>query len=144
MLAVVFAACASSSNTGIAVAVTELRAPGQPRPTVGDHYYRIRITNRSAEPISVHSIHIQPAGMTELDVEDVTETFDETIGPDATHTFGMHMYVRQSRAVEPGGPNKLSFNEFIDTLRVMVVGNTDKGPFTDSGDYPIGVEIPGG
>ena len=142
MLAIVFAACASS-NTGIGVNVTEVRSRTEKPLTLGSHHYRIRVTNRSGEPISVHSIHVQPAGMTELDVDDATETYDETVGPDATHTFDMHIYVRQSRAIERGGPNQLSFNEFIDSLRVMIIGQNGKGNFPDSGDYPIGVEPTG-
>ena len=138
-LAVVFAACASSSS-GISVSVTELRGRGQRPPTVGEHFYRIRVTNHSTEPIAVESINIQPAGMTELDVEDASQSFDETIGADESRTFDMTMDVLSSRAIEHATLYTPSFNSSIDSLRVMIVGRNEKGRFTDSGDYPIGYE----
>jgi|ERR1051325_8285765 hypothetical protein len=132
-LAFVIAACASSSSGGVSVAVAELRGRGQRPQAVGAHYFRIRVTNRGTEPILVESIHIQPAGMTELDVEDATENFDESIASGDTRTFDMEIRVMSSRASSAGMS--------IDSLRVMVVGRNEKGRFTDSGDYGVGTEL---
>jgi hypothetical protein len=129
-LALALAACASSSG-GIAVSVAELRMPGIAPAAVGDHYYRIRVTNRSAEPIVVESIHLEVAGMTEFDVEDATESFDESLGSEDTRTFDMQIRVL---------PGRDTSRKYIDSLRVMIMGRNEKGNFTDSGDYPVGVE----
>jgi hypothetical protein len=131
-LAIVFAACASSSNTGLAVSVTELREPGIRTPAVGEHYYRIRVTNRSDEGIVVESIHIQPSS-SDFDIEDATEPFGDSIGPEETRAFDMSMRVRPNRAVQSG---------FIDSVRVLIEARNEKGSFSDSGDYWVGAERP--
>ena len=138
-LAVGVAACASSpSSHAIVVAVTELRQPGRPRPIAGDHYYRIRVTNRSAEAIVVDRIHIEPAGITEADVEDATQQFGESIGPDETRPFDMPIRVLSNRGTQD------AFTPTIDSLRVMIEAHNEQGSFSDSGDYGVGVERPGG
>lgn len=139
-LAVGLAACASSSAPhSIAVAVTELRRAGHPRPIVGDHYYRIRVTNRSAEAIVVDSIHIAPAGMTELEVEDSTQQFNEPVGPEQTLPFDMPIHIYADRASR----SAQGFQVYIDSVRVLIEAHNEKGSFTDSGDYGVGVERAG-
>ena len=78
-------------------------------------------------------ITVQPAGMTEMDVDEGTQTFDEPVGPGQTRAFDMEVRVMPGRATDRSP---------INTLRVMVFGRNEKGPFTDSGDYGVGVELP--
>jgi hypothetical protein len=140
-LAVGLAACASSSSPhALVIGVTELRQNGRPRQIAGDHYYRIRVTNRSTEEIVIDRIHIEPAGMTELDVEDATQAFNEAVGPDQTLPFDMPIRVLQDRASNAAR----GFSGYIDSLRVMIEAHNEKGSFSDSGDYGVGVEQPGG
>jgi hypothetical protein len=124
-------ACASSSSRAIAVSVTELREGG-PRRAVGEHYYRVRVTNRSAEQITVERIRIDLAS--DLDVEDSTENFDEQIGPEETRPFDVMIRVMENRALRGG---------YIDSVRVTIEARNEKGSFTDSGDYWIGAERAG-
>ena len=129
--------CASSTSPhGLSIGVTELRQQGHPLPVLGTHFYIIRVQNRGADTITVHTITIAPAGMTELDVDNATETFDETVNPQQESRFNMVVTVQYSRAAMG------TISNTIQSLRVTIGGQGANGTFFDTGEYPIGVEAP--
>ena len=126
--------CASTSQHHLNVSVAELRQPGHPLPVIGTHFYIIRVRNSGSEPITVHTITVAPGGMTELDVENATQTFDETVVPEQEARFDMTIDVLVSRAIAG------TISDSIQSLRVTIGGQGANGAFVETGDYTVGVE----
>lgn len=130
--------CASSTLHGLSIGIKEVRQPGRPLPIVGNHYYIIRIRNTGTEPVIVNTITIAPSGMTEIDVETATERFGEAVNEGQEVRFEMLLTVLNSRGAED------PITKYIQSLRVTIGGQGPHGTFVDSGDYPVGVEVPEG
>lgn len=127
--------CASAPSAHhVDVRVTELRQPGQPTMSMGTHFYRIRVRNAGTEPFTVTGISVQPGGMTEADVENSSQRFNDLVNPGETVPFDMIVTVQVSRAL-------MGSQGTIDSLRVVIMGEGPNGSFYETGDYSIGVDL---
>lgn len=132
-LVLLAAACASTpSQHAMGISVNEVRQPGSRPSALGTHFYRITVQNHSSTPFVVQTIHVAPGGMSEMDVDNATQEFGDTVMPDETRTFDMMVTVLASRGNNVG---------FIDALQITLDCRTDSGEhFIESGNYTIGID----
>ena len=132
LIALLACSCASSgSGPRLAVEVDELYAPDQSVQEVGQHLFHIRVTNRSADVISINSIHLDIAGTNDYEMESPTVTVATLIGPDETQDLEVEALITLSAR------RSRTMNYRVDSLQVVISGEGPAGNFIDSGTYPI-------
>jgi len=131
----ILAACASGrSGHRTSTWVNEVLPDGMPHPAViGPHYLRIHLQNLSHEPILVQSIHVEAAGQ-DLDSDQDTVPFNQTVEPGQTASFDMYLTVSTRAAAAHSG--------ILSEVTLTIGGKTSEGSdiIIDSGRYFIGRE----
>ena len=126
LILILASACASgdSKQHGLRVDVFEQR--GQRITMTGQHAYIVRVSNISAEPIELESIHLAPAGVTDYTFEDAMETIGDVVSPGESREYPMFV------TIVAQGRSSTQFTSNIDSVSVTISCRSDSGNFVDS------------
>jgi hypothetical protein len=130
---VTLVSCASGTQgpKALGVQVFEARSRNRAVSVEGQHAFRIRITNRSEEAVSIDSISLSSFS-NEIQFHNADQIFQEVLEPSQTSDFPMFVDITAA-------PMNHAYS--IDTVDVAITCHSSaRGNFTESGSHAVVVE----
>jgi hypothetical protein len=84
------------------------------------------VSNISAGPIEVESIHLAPAGMSDYTFEDAMQTVGDVVSPGEIREYQMFV------TIVPQGRGSGQFTSNLDSVNVTIACRSETGNFVDS------------
>jgi hypothetical protein len=130
---VTLAGCASQTQGPkvLSVQVFEQRSRGRAASVVGQHAFRIRVTNQSDEAVSIDSISVSSFS-NQITLQSADQVFQEILESGQTSDFPMWVDVSAA-------PRAQIYT--IDSIDVAITCHTTaKGSFTETGNHSVTAE----